>query len=87
MLKLLEAIDAFRKPERLDDFLTACKADAMGRSGFEKAPYPQSDIINTCYQAAAKADISDRVKAGAGGQEIQETLKKRRKKAIAAALE
>lgn len=87
MLKLLEAIDAFRKPGRLDDFLTACRADAMGRSGFEEAAYPQSDIINTCYQAAAKADISDLVKAGARGQQIQETLKQRRKEAIAAALE
>ena len=30
VLKLLESLDAFRRPERLDKFLLACEADAQG---------------------------------------------------------
>ena len=42
VLELLESIDAFRRPERLEMFLHACEADFRGRAGFEARAYPQS---------------------------------------------
>ena len=38
LLDTLEALDAFRRPERVEMFVLACEADARGRTGFEAAP-------------------------------------------------
>ena len=43
ILKLLEATDAFRRPDRFDELLAACEADACGRAGLAGQPYPQAD--------------------------------------------
>ena len=45
MLKLLEETDAFRRPERFAEFLSACECDARGRVGLEERPYPQADYL------------------------------------------
>ena len=86
ILKVLEALDVFRRPGRLDDFLKACEADAKGRTGFEDTPYPQSDIMKASFLAASQADISDLVESGQKGTEIQHTLRKRRIDNISKAL-
>ena len=63
LLKVLQSTDAFRRPERFDNFLTCCEADARGRTGFEKRDYPQANYfrlaLDTCQKIAAK-DISAR---------------------------
>jgi len=59
MLKLLEALDAFRRPEHMRQFLLACEADSRGRSGFETAEYPQADIVRSAYAAAMSVDVSE----------------------------
>src|SRR5690606_34817482 len=41
VLELLENTDALRRPERFEQLLLACEADARGRTGFENRPYPQ----------------------------------------------
>src|SRR5699024_5389519 len=45
VLKLLEAMDALRRPERLEDLIAVCRADLRGRIGFEHQTYPQADKI------------------------------------------
>ncbi|MDX1392236.1 MAG: multifunctional CCA addition/repair protein, partial [Rheinheimera sp.] len=45
VLKLFDAIDLWRKPERLDAILLCCTADLRGRTGFEQAAYPQADYL------------------------------------------
>ncbi|MGP1664637.1 MAG: multifunctional CCA addition/repair protein, partial [Rhodanobacter sp.] len=42
VLKLLAALDALRRPARLDVFLAACTADARGRLGHIGDAYPQA---------------------------------------------
>ena len=54
VLRMLEHVDAFRRPDRCEDFLLACKADARGRTGRETAPYPQADLIRQAREAAAE---------------------------------
>ena len=61
VLATIEAIDAFRRPERLDQFLGACEADFRGRSGFEKRPYPQAAYLRAA--AAAARGVSGRFAA------------------------
>lgn len=53
---VLERTDAFRRPERFEHFLLACKADARGRTGFEDSEYPQADLLRQAFAAAAAVD-------------------------------
>ncbi len=84
VLKVLNRVDAFRRPERFEKFLLACEADARGRSGFENRSYPQGDYFRAAYQAANAVDISDLTNGGLSGQEIGKEIEKRRQRAIAA---
>ena len=45
VLKVLKIADAFRRPERFDQFLVCCEADARGRTGFENRDYPQANYF------------------------------------------
>jgi tRNA nucleotidyltransferase (CCA-adding enzyme) len=56
VLKLLSAVDVFRKPERFEEFLAACDSDMHGRTGREKEPYPQALILRAAAAAARAVD-------------------------------
>ena len=56
VLKLLESLDAFRRPERLDKFLLACEADARGRTGPETRDSPQNSYLKTLLLSASAID-------------------------------
>ena len=57
VLRLLEALDAFRRPEQMSQFLLACEADSRGRTGFENIAYPQADLLRTAFTAAQAVDV------------------------------
>ncbi len=57
LVDLLEALDAFRRPHRLERFLLACEADSRGRTGLEDQDYPQRDVLQAAYQAAVSLDV------------------------------
>jgi len=86
-LKLLEALDAFRRPQRVAQFLTACEADARGRRGFETRPYPQAEQLRQTLAAANSveprqviADLDDEERRN--GERIRQRLFQRRVQAI-----
>jgi len=83
VLELLEALDAFRKPARLERFLLACEADYRGRSGFADRAYPQSELLRALYSAAAAVDAAA-IAAGTdgGGPAIAEGVRRARLDAI-----
>lgn len=83
LLKLLQAADALRRPERLEALLLACEADARGRTGFEDRDYPQPDIVRSARAAAASVDAAPLAARGLQGAEIGEALRRERIKAIA----
>jgi tRNA nucleotidyltransferase (CCA-adding enzyme) len=58
VVKLLSGLDAFRRPERLEQFLLVCEADYRGRQGFHRRPYPQSVDLRALYEAASGATLS-----------------------------
>lgn len=66
ILKVLERTDAFRRPERFENFLLACEADARGRTGLEERDYPQSAILRQAYRAANSVDTTSIAKANEG---------------------
>jgi len=84
ILRLLEAADAFRRPERFEELLGACMADARGRLGQEDAPYPQADWWRQARAAAAQVSGRTFAQAGLAGADIQERLHAARLDAIAA---
>ncbi len=83
LLKTLESLDVFRRPERLDAFLLGCEADARGRLGLEKQPYPQADIFRNAYRQALSVEPRILVKQGLQGRELAAELRRLRIKAIA----
>jgi len=56
ILKVLEETDAFRRPQRFEQFLITCEADARGRAGLEDRLYPQADYLRRAFKAAAAVD-------------------------------
>jgi len=53
---MLQAVDAYRKPDRFDEFLQACACDYHGRPGFAAKPYPQAAHLQQTFAAAKNVD-------------------------------
>jgi len=86
ILKVLEAADAFRRPEKLEDFLVACEADARGRAGLEERSYPQAGLMRAARDAAATVNAAGLSKEGLEGPALGEAIRRARSDAIARAL-
>ena len=84
VLKTLESCDALRRPERFEDFLLACEADARGRKGLEFRDYPQRGFFAAARAAVAGVTLTADERAGLSGEQIGQELRKRRIAAIAA---
>ncbi len=83
LLETLEALDAFRRPERLEQFLLACAADAHGRPGLEDNPYPQADRFRLAFIAARAVDAGAvALHAGVTGAAVGERIRQQRIEAI-----
>lgn len=82
LLDTLNHLDAFRRPERLEDFLLACEADSRGRKGCEHQPYPQADYIRAAFQAARQVQSKPLAEQGLRGEEIGKALYQERVKVI-----
>ncbi|CNK43844.1 multifunctional tRNA nucleotidyl transferase/2'3'-cyclic phosphodiesterase/2'nucleotidase/phosphatase [Yersinia mollaretii] len=83
LLKLFDAIDVWRKPERLEQMIMTSEADARGRTGFEENPYPQGDYLRAAYQIANGVSVQEVVASGLQGLAIRDELKRRRQQALA----
>ena len=84
-MRLIEAVDALRRPERFEEFLLACEADARGRAGLENQPYPQANVLRAALNAARKVQTED-LQGTAKGAELGKQLRERRIEAIRDAL-
>jgi len=58
LVRLLERLDAFRKPQRVPEILRACECDARGRLGFEEGPYPQAARLQQALATALTVDTA-----------------------------
>jgi tRNA nucleotidyltransferase (CCA-adding enzyme) len=72
--KLFKNTDAYRRPDRFEHFLQACKADACGRTGFDSRNYTQANYLAYALAAtdAAKAKVLQA--KGLSGQALGEAL-------------
>ena len=82
ILAVLNACDAWRKPERFTQVLLSCQADFQGRKTFESRPYPQyeqwQEILNLCNSVNAAPFVAQ----GCTGAAIKEAIEQARLKLI-----
>jgi tRNA nucleotidyltransferase (CCA-adding enzyme) len=78
----LEALDAFRRPERVDLFVTACEADFRGRHGSEDKPYSQAGLFRSVFAAARAVDASAIAAGGGQGPDIGARIREARIAAV-----
>ena len=83
VLDLLEKTDAFRRGERFELFLTACEADARGRTGLESREYTQARLLREAL-AAARPIVPSEDDLSHDGATIAQRLRQRRVAAISA---
>lgn len=82
LLELLENTDAFRRPERFEQFLLASEADARGRKGLEDRAYPQADYLRRVRATAAAVVLDADAREGLKGPEIARRLRRARLHAL-----
>jgi tRNA nucleotidyltransferase (CCA-adding enzyme) len=86
VLELLEATDAFRRPDRFEKLLLACEADARGRGPeLRRRTYEQGRLLRSWRQAAAAVKLDPEVLAMQDGPAIAQRLRSARVAAIRAA--
>jgi tRNA nucleotidyltransferase (CCA-adding enzyme) len=78
LVELLEKLDAFRRPERFEQFVIACEADARGRKGLEDRDYPQSTYLRRARELAASVKLSAEAREGLTGEQIAERIREAR---------
>ncbi len=86
LLRTLERLDAFRRPDRYERFLLACEADSRGRPGYETRDFAQPGLMRTAFAAAAAVQARAIVEEGVSGPAVGEALHRRRLAALRTAL-
>lgn len=77
-LETLEKLDAFRRPERFEQFLLACEADSRGRTGYEDADFDQAKIYREAFAAASKIEAKPFIEKGLEGSAIADAIRQKR---------
>lgn len=82
LVALFDRIDAWRKPQRVEQLALTSEADARGRTGFENNAYPQGDYLRKAFEIVLNVSTKEVVAAGFKGAEVREELSRRRIKAL-----
>jgi tRNA nucleotidyltransferase (CCA-adding enzyme) len=78
ILRLLHQLDGFRRPERFEEFLLACQADHLGRTGYEDKPYPQADYLREALQRCSAITATGLEGSGLSGKALGDAIEKKR---------
>jgi tRNA nucleotidyltransferase (CCA-adding enzyme) len=84
IIKLFDAIDAWRKPQRVEQMALTSEADARGRTGFEASDYPQGRLLQAAWVAAQSVTNKEVIDDGFSGPAIRDELTRRRIAAVEA---
>ncbi|MBX9712590.1 MAG: multifunctional CCA addition/repair protein [Pseudomonadaceae bacterium] len=84
LLELLQNFDAYRRPQRFAEFVTACEMDARGRLGFEQRDYPQASYLLGAANAARAVPVQPLLEQGFKGAELGAALQRERLQALKA---
>ncbi|WP_017939847.1 multifunctional CCA addition/repair protein [Zestomonas thermotolerans] len=84
LLELLQRFDAYRRPQRFEEFIAACEMDARGRHGLEQRDYPQAAYLRGAADAARTVAVQPLLERGLKGAELGEALARERLAALKA---
>lgn len=70
VIEFLESADAYRRPQRFEDFLAACIIDATGRKGLSAQGYPQAERLRSAHRDTAEVDVQQLRDDGLEGMEL-----------------
>ncbi|MEW5837263.1 MAG: multifunctional CCA addition/repair protein [Pseudomonadota bacterium] len=82
VLKLLESTDALRRPQRFEQLLLVCEADARGRLGFEDCSYPQADAMRRALACVKDVAVQPLLEQGLRGEALGDALRRERLHAL-----
>lgn len=75
LFELLQHFDIYRRPERFEQFIAACKMDACADPGQDPRGYPQAEYLRGAAAAARAVPVKPLVERGYKGSELGEALK------------
>jgi tRNA nucleotidyltransferase (CCA-adding enzyme) len=78
VVKTLQELDAFRRPQRFEKFLLACEADARGRPGYETREFKQGDFFRHAFAAACNIDVMALREQGYEGIRLANAIREQR---------
>ena len=82
VLKLLEGVDALRRPQRFEQLLLVCEADARGRLGFEDCAYPQAEVMRRALAVVRAVPVAPLLARGLRGEAMGKALAEARVQAL-----
>lgn len=82
IVRLFEGLDVYRRPERIMPYLYCCKADFLGRKGFEKMPFPRFDAALQMFNLTLEVRAAKFIRQGLKGREIGEAVHEMRVKLL-----
>jgi len=82
ILESLEKIDAFRRPERFKQFLTACESDSRGRAGYEEKEFTQAKYFLNALEISRNIDVDILKNKGLEGKKLGDALRDERIKIL-----
>ena len=74
IVELLNAIDAWRKPQRVLPFAQCCKCAFIGRKGFENRPFPRLGYFMKMFEICNEVKAQEFVEKGFKGKDIGEQM-------------
>ena len=74
LLRLLNATDALRRPDRFEAFLLACEADARGRLGLEEREYAQASYLRHALAAVQNVNAKEFQASGLAGKALGDAI-------------
>lgn len=78
VINLFNQLDGWRKPERINQLVIACKADARGRTGREHITYPQAKFVIEAFKTVQQVSSKDLIEQGITGIAIRDELNRKR---------
>lgn len=82
ILELFQALDAFRNPQNLEDFLLACKADFTGRFNYTDKHYEPESFLQQVFSTIQKIQVQKYIDQGLMGEQLGNAIRKERLRLI-----
>ena len=74
IVSLLDKLDAWRRPERIEPFVLCCMCDFLGRKGFENRPFPRAQYFLSIFSICRNVKAKEFVEEGFKGKDIADKM-------------